>query len=202
MDSPARCDALLGQADGRWDLDVADDSVHHELPLKHQVPGRLARHGLRCQQLVHTKLNGREAFHLQEVSAHVGIALSVPARESAPPDFELIKPWIASVLEILVAQPELKLVNVNFPAGAPRGILWTRQSVRHYDGKVVTGKDPMGRTHYWFTVVPVEGTDTDTDRWAFERGYVSMTPLRLDLTDEAQLAQAKRLVSLKKISFG
>jgi 5'-nucleotidase len=60
----------------------------------------------------------------------------------------------------------------------------------------------MGRTHYWFTVVPIEGTDEDTDRWAFERGYASMTPLRLDLTDEEQLAQAKKLVSLKKISFG
>jgi broad specificity polyphosphatase/5'/3'-nucleotidase SurE len=52
------------------------------------------------------------------------------------------------------------------------------------------------------SLVPVEGTDEDTDRWAFERGYVSMTPLRLDLTDEEQLARAKKLVSLKKISFG
>jgi hypothetical protein len=33
----------------------------------------------------------------------------------------------------------------------------------------------------------------DTDRWVFERGYISMTPLRLDLTDEEQLAQAKKL---------
>ena len=131
-----------------------------------------------------------------------GIALSVPAPETKPPDFEALKPWMASVLEILVAAPELKLVNVNFPAGVPRGILWTRQSVRHYDGKVVPGKDPMGRLHYWFTVVPVEGTDEDTDRWAFERGYASMTPLRLDLTDEEQLARVKKLVSLKKISFG
>jgi 5'-nucleotidase len=131
-----------------------------------------------------------------------GIALSVPAPESKPPDFKALKPWMASVLEILIPATDLKLVNVNFPTGVPRGILWTRQSVRHYDGKVVPGKDPMGRTHYWFTVVPIEGTDEDTDRWAFERGYASMTPLRLDLTDEEQLAQAKKLVSLKKISFG
>jgi 5'-nucleotidase len=105
------------------------------------------------------------------------------------------------VLELLLAAPQLKLVNVNLPPGTPRGILWTRQSVRHYDGKVVPGKDPVGRTHYWYTIVPVEATDEDSDRWAFERGYVSMTPLRLDLTDEAELAQAKKLVSLKKISF-
>jgi 5'-nucleotidase len=130
-----------------------------------------------------------------------GIAFSVPAPETKPPDFDLLKPWISSVLEILVAAPELKLVNVNFPAAQPHGILWTCQSVRHYDGKVVPGKDPMGRQHYWFTVVPVEGTDENSDRWAFERGYVSMTPLRLDLTDEAQLARAKKLVSLKKIRF-
>src|SRR3954468_13643898 len=130
-----------------------------------------------------------------------GIAFSVPAPENDPPKFELLKPWVATVLELLLAAPELKLVNVNLPSGTPRGILWTRQSVRHYDGKVVPGKDPMGRTHYWYTIVPVEATDEDTDRWAFERGYVSMTPLRLDLTDEEQLAQAKKLVSLKKIHF-
>ena len=39
--------------------------------------------------------------------------------------------------------------------------------------RVVPGKDPMGRTHYWFTVVPVEATEEGTDRWAFEQGYVS-----------------------------
>ena len=52
--------------------------------------------------------------------------------------------------------PTCALVNVNFPGKAPRGTRWTRQSVRHYDGKVVPAKDPMGRTHYWYTVVPVE----------------------------------------------
>ena len=41
----------------------------------------------------------------------------------------------------------------------PRGVIWTRQSVRHYDGKVVPGKDPMGRAHYWFTVVPIESAE-------------------------------------------
>jgi len=130
-----------------------------------------------------------------------GIAFSVPAPETRPPDFELLKPWIASVLEILIAAPELKLVNVNFPADQPRGILWTRQSVRHYDGKVVPGKDPMGRQHYWFTVVPVEGTEEGTDRWAIEHRYVSMTPLRLDLTDEEKLAQARKIESWKKLKF-
>jgi 5'-nucleotidase len=89
---------------------------------------------------------------------------------------------------LLLADESAMLVNVNFPECAPKGLRWTRQSVRHYDGKVVPGKDPMGRTHFWFTVVPIEETEEGTDRWAVEHGFVSMTPLRIDLTDDRQLA--------------
>ena len=130
-----------------------------------------------------------------------GIALSAPATDREQPDFEMLKPWAATVLEMLIDVADLPLVNVNFPAHAPRGTRWTRQSVRHYDGKVVPAKDPMGRTHYWFTVVPVESTEEGTDRWAIEQGYVSMTPLRLDLTDEKALEQARKLESWKKLKF-
>jgi 5'-nucleotidase len=42
----------------------------------------------------------------------------------------------------------------------------------------------MGREHFWFTVRPLEPADEGTDRWALEHDLVSMTPLRLDLTDE------------------
>ena len=83
----------------------------------------------------------------------------------------------------------LPLVNVNLPE-KPKGIRWTRQSVRHYDGKVVPDKDPVGRAIFWFTVTPLEGAAKGTDRWAIEHNWISITPLRLDLTDEADLARA------------
>jgi len=130
-----------------------------------------------------------------------GIALSAPATDREQPDFEVLKPWAAKVLEMLLEVPDLPLVNVNFPSRPPRGTVWTRQSMRHYDGKVVPGKDPMGRTHYWFTVVPVEATEEGTDRWAIEQGYVSMTPLRLDLTDHRKLAAVAELEGWKKLRF-
>jgi 5'-nucleotidase len=95
-------------------------------------------------------------------------------------------------LELLLVDRELTLVNVNFPDEAPKGLRWTRQSVRHYDGRVVPGQDPMGRTHFWFTVIPIESTEEGTDRWAVEQGFVSMTPLRLDLTNEKELAAAQQ----------
>ncbi len=118
-----------------------------------------------------------------------GVALSVPSTVDEP-DFETLKPSMAEVLDILLKDKELTLVNVNFPAHKPKGLRWTRQSVRHYDGKVVPGEDPMGRKHFWFAVVPIEETEEGTDRWAVEQGYVSMTPLRLDLTNEKELAAA------------
>lgn len=119
-----------------------------------------------------------------------GIAFSTPVGETEP-DFDSLCPWIHKVLEMLLPETRLTLVNVNLPP-APKGMRWTRQSVRHYDGKVVPSRDPMGRTHFWFTVIPLEETEQDTDRWALEHGYISLTPLRLDLTNEKELEDALR----------
>ena len=130
-----------------------------------------------------------------------GIALSAPATDREQPSFELLKPWAASVLEMLFDVQDLPLVNVNFPAKPPRGMLWTCQSMRHYDGKVVPAKDPMGRQIYWYTVVPVESTEETSDRWAFDNGYVSITPLRLDLTDHEALERVRKLEAWRKLKF-
>jgi 5'-nucleotidase len=117
-----------------------------------------------------------------------GIAFSTPTLDGDP-DFNTLDPYVARTLELLLAEPSLDLVNVNLPP-QPQGIRWTRQSVRHYDGRVVRAEDPMGREHWWITVVPIEQPDEGTDRWAIEHGFVSITPLRLDLTDHEALGRA------------
>ncbi|WP_121353220.1 5'/3'-nucleotidase SurE [Flavisolibacter nicotianae] len=114
-----------------------------------------------------------------------GIALSTPVGKEEP-DFEALAPFVEETLTMLLQDDRLALYNVNFPA-KPKGIMWTRQSVRLYDNRIEPGMDPMGRKHYWFTVIPLEPAEEGTDRWAVENGYVSITPLRLDLTDEAEL---------------
>lgn len=113
-----------------------------------------------------------------------GVALSIPA--GADQELASLKPWIHRVLETVIDEPTLPLLNVNLPR-SPRGMLWTRVSVRHYDGRIVPTKDPQGRDLYWFTVKALEGAEEGTDRWAVEQRWISITPLRLDLTDEAQL---------------
>lgn len=119
-----------------------------------------------------------------------GIALSTTSGTAKNPiDFPGLEPFVDKALAILMKTPAIGLFNVNFPPD-PQGVKWTRQSVRLYDGKIVPGMDPIGRKHYWFTVVPLEPADEGTDRRAVEDGYVSITPLRLDLTNEEELMKA------------
>ena len=121
-----------------------------------------------------------------------GIAFSTPTGKTEP-DFAALAPWVERVIEMLLDEPSLCLVNVNLPP-APQGICWTRVSVRHYDGSVVPTDDPQGRKLYWLTVRPIEETEKGTDRWAVQHNYVSVTPLRLDLTDHAELERAKAVI--------
>jgi 5'-nucleotidase len=114
-----------------------------------------------------------------------GIALSTPVGKEEP-DFNGFSNYVEETLEMLLKDNRLALYNVNFPH-KPTAIKWTRQSVRLYDNEIVPGMDPMGRKHYWFSVIPLGPAEEGTDRWAVENNYVSVTPLRLDLTDEKEL---------------
>jgi len=125
------------------------------------------------------------------------IALSqVYARASASDadTFRAARKWGKRVIEPLLDTPlpERTLVNVNFPPLAPEkinGIRVVRQGFHDYSrGTVVEGRDPRGFAYYWFGLDPIEHTlDHGTDLEAIDEGYVSVTPLQLDLTHHASL---------------
>lgn len=123
-----------------------------------------------------------------------GVALSTPTGGDEP-DFSRLDPFVEEVLEVLIPATWLSLVNVNFPP-QPTGLCWARQSVRHYDGRVVPDEDPLGRNIYWISVRPVDEIEEETDRWAVRNGLVAMTPLRVDLTDDEALSRAKERVQI------
>jgi 5'-nucleotidase len=78
------------------------------------------------------------------------------------------------------------LLNVNIPylpADQIKGIRITRQGLRVYRDRLDRRVDPRGREYFWIggdapTGIPEEGTDVG----AVSAGYVSITPLQLDLT--------------------
>jgi 5'-nucleotidase len=84
------------------------------------------------------------------------------------------------------------LLNVNVPFLADdkiRGICLTRQGLRVYHSRLDERTDPRGKPYYWIggdapTGVPERGTDVG----ALAEGFVSVTPLQLDLTAYRALA--------------
>jgi len=115
-----------------------------------------------------------------------GIALSAPDFADEEVDYGALREHVVAALTRLLELPQLRLVNVNFPK-RPRGVQFTRQSVRHYDGRIERARDPQGREIYWLVPRPLGPAEPGTDRWAIENDLVSLTPLRLDLTDEVAL---------------
>jgi 5'-nucleotidase len=79
------------------------------------------------------------------------------------------------------------LLNVNLPAIAPdniKGVRITRLGVRNYDNLFDERQDPRGNTYFWLGGgVLVEEQEPDSDVAAVQDGYISITPIRLDLTD-------------------
>lgn len=82
--------------------------------------------------------------------------------------------------------PALTMLNLNVPAGKPKGIRLTRQGVRIFldemerDGDIVriAGEPPTG-------VLEEMGTDI----WAIHNGYASLTPVHLDMTAHQFMAE-------------
>ena len=94
-------------------------------------------------------------------------------------------------MRVLVGgMPGNTLMNVNVPPQVPRGIRMTRLGHRVYKEKIVEQADPRGRSHYWIGGGEARWDDLEgTDMGAVHDGYVSLTPLHLDLTNHRALAQ-------------
>jgi 5'-nucleotidase len=82
--------------------------------------------------------------------------------------------------------PKNTLLNVNvpfLPEEDIKGIQITKQGLRVYRDELVTRDDPRGRPYYWIGgEVPTGVNDKGTDFGALNDGFVSITPLELDLT--------------------
>lgn len=119
------------------------------------------------------------------------IAISLTDYESR--DFDSAARVARDLVERVMAQPYPQpiLLNVNVPAlpyAELKGMKTTRLGKRHKAEPVVKTSNPRGETIYW---VGAAGEAADagpgTDFHAVASGYVSVTPLQIDLTHYAQL---------------
>ena len=98
------------------------------------------------------------------------------------------------------AEPILLNVNVpDIPYEELRGIQVTRLGRRHKAEPAVKSVSPRGETLYWIGAAgPAADAGEGTDFHAVEHGWVSVTPLQIDLTHAAQLADVRRWFNPEK----
>jgi len=113
------------------------------------------------------------------------------------PDYQRAARFAALLVERLLEErvlPPGTLLNVNVPLQRPKGIRVTRLGTSIWRDYLVKGKDPHGRDYYWLAGEmrgsPPPGEE-DTDVWAVFSGYISITPLQLDLTDHRLLDELR-----------
>ena len=127
-----------------------------------------------------------------------GVAVSL---DSLPGQIDLDYAPSARMAALVVRQAMLNgiprgvLLNVNVP-GCPesqlKGLLVTRQGLRVYRDALDSRLDPRGKPYYWIGGDYPTGVDEEgTDFGALKAGYVSITPLQLDLTSRTSLESMK-----------
>lgn len=126
---------------------------------------------------------------------HCNIDFSIPAEVSV----QVIK-------QVLQHCGKTKmLLNVNIPEVDKiefiKGIKITRLGVKKYRNSFEERKDPRGNSYYWLAGELVQDeTGEDTDIFAIRNGYVSVTPIHIDLTGYEEIKKIKRWnIALDKV---
>jgi 5'-nucleotidase len=135
-------------------------------------------------------LAGVRSIALSQSYSREGMGDTIP--------FAAAEAWAERALEPLMALEFAPgtLININFPALAPdsvKGIRACRQGIRDYGRlRIIQRTDPRGFDYFWFGLAPVvETPGHSTDLEVVADGYVSVTPLHLDLTHESSLEQLR-----------
>jgi 5'-nucleotidase len=123
------------------------------------------------------------------------IAVSLASRE--PWDFRVAAEAALRLAKAVVTRrlPQGVMLNVNVPPGSPEAITQvrvTRLGRRIYRDRLETRHDPRGHPYYWIAGAEPESVLEDgTDVAAIAEGYISVTPIHLDLTNHDLLAEVR-----------
>ncbi len=121
-------------------------------------------------------------------------AIAVSLACSPPHEFGEAARFAAAVARLLVrtAHPAPVLLNVNVPRGPVKGYRFVRLGRRTYGNEVVENTDPRGRKYYWIGGEGAVNEDVPhSDCNCVQDGLVAVTPLHLDWSHDALLAQMK-----------
>jgi 5'-nucleotidase len=117
-----------------------------------------------------------------------GLALSLVARENF--DFAEAAQFAVTAARKVLSDglPEGTLLNINIPRGEIKGVRVTRQGIKNARPVISEHIDPRGKPYFWIGEEYFGTNSGDgTDYQAIEMGYISVTPLKSDMTDHRAL---------------
>ena len=130
-------------------------------------------------------------------------SIAVSLEQAAQAEFETAAQLARKIIKQLVDQAaeEQRLFNVNIPAAAlddaatmhdAATIRIVPMSPSRYGDQFIKRQDPKGRDYFWATTdPPSQDAGQETDLLALQQGYVTVTPLRYDMTDHEALTTAE-----------
>ncbi len=127
------------------------------------------------------------------------IAISQACRNGHPVKWRTAETHAPGILRRLwaVSWPEGVLININFPdrlAQSVRGVRVTRQGKHKVGDALVERIDPRGQPYYWIGALRREEEWPEgTDLAAIASGYISITPVHLDLTHHQSLTFLRKM---------
>ena len=130
-------------------------------------------------------------------------SLAVSLAGKQPLDYEVSKGVITRLAETIMANglPANTLMNINVPHTSDiKGLKVTRQGRRIWKQAVQEITDPFGRVHYWIGGgTPMLDVGEDTDVYALEHGYITATPIHLDLTNHEGISYFREDLRLESV---
>lgn len=139
---------------------------------------------------------GATVFHAGTLGAAregslAGIAaIAVSIRGDDPADYRAAAAYVRQLVDQLRERRALRaglFLNINVPAGGRKGVMLARLSTKPRHDTFEKRASPRGRVYYWPDFRQLEDDDEGTDVWGFVRGYVTVTPMTLDVTDHEAL---------------
>ena len=112
-------------------------------------------------------------------------------------DFEPLKKYVEIITKTALKNgiPDGNALNVNFPkvkSGKIKGIKICRQAKAFWIEKFDKRTNPQGKEYYWLTGEFInEDKNINTDEWALKNKYISIVPVKFDLTDHKNINKLK-----------
>lgn len=133
-------------------------------------------------------------------------SIAVSAQKNAQLAFNLAAEFIVDFLRVLpkAPMPNRGLFNVNVPAceaSQLKGVRVTELGKRQYKDIFERRHDPNGRDYYWLSGCAIEEGESElSDVWALANGYITISPVSFNMTDQNTLAKLHEMMTVNEFS--